>query len=118
MQLGLGWHFVAAAIVLGPVSMLISNWKRRAMPEPTPEQVALTPYSSFAELRAVRKTVAGFSKRQYPSHARIRNVHGPLTIAVGWMNLYVLWSIGSPLVLLFQALPEKETTILIGKEAV
>jgi hypothetical protein len=118
VQLGLGWHLVAVAIVLGPVSMLISYWKRHAMPEPTPQQVALIPYSSFAELRAVRRRVVGFSKRQYPRHATLRNVHGPLATAMAWMNMYILWFIGSPLVLLFQTLPEKETTIRIGEGAV
>jgi hypothetical protein len=118
MRLGIGWHLLAVAVLFGPISVLLSHWRNRSDMTQTQEQLSLLPFSSFAELRAVRKTVAGFSKRQYPSHARIRNVHGPLATMAAWMNLLILWSIGSPLVLLFHALPEKETTTRIREGTV
>jgi hypothetical protein len=109
--LGGGWHLLAVSIAFGPISIGLSYWRRALAPQPTRPQLGLVPFSSFSELRAVRKAASGFAKRRYPRHARIRNVHGPLATMAAWMNLFILWSLGSPLVLLLQALPEKETTI-------
>jgi hypothetical protein len=115
--LGFGWHLFGVALAFGPVSILLAHWRSRANTMPNKQQLGLMPFSSFSELRAVRKTVAGFSKRKYPSQAKIRRVHSPLVIAAAWMNGIVLWSFVSPLVLLFQVMPEKEATARIREAA-
>jgi len=115
--LGFGWHLFGVALVFGPVSILLAHWRSRSNTTPTKQALGLIPFSSFSELRAVRKAVAGFSKRKYPSHAKIRKVHSPLVIAAAWTNSIVLWSFISPLVLLFQAMPEKEATTRIREGA-
>jgi hypothetical protein len=114
---GWGWHLLAVSVAFGPISIVLSYWRRASTSQPTRPELSLVPFSSFSELRAVRKTVNGFSRRRYPPHARIRNVHGPLATMAAWMNLFVLRSLGSPLVLLLQALPEKETTTRIREGA-
>ena len=111
--LGFGWHLFGVALAFGPVSILLARWRSYSDMKQTKEQLGLLPFSSFAELRATRKTTVGFSKRKYPSHVETRKVHGRLMVAAAWMNGMVLWSFVSPLILLFQTLPEKETTTRI-----
>jgi hypothetical protein len=111
--LGFGEQVIAVAFAFGPISLLLAYWRRRSEGKPTQEELGLTPFASFAELRSVRKGTTAFSKRRYPADAKIRNVHGRLGMFAAHLNGVVLWWFASPLVLLFQALPEREQKVRV-----
>jgi len=106
-RFGIGWHLFGFALLFGPVSMLLSFWRDRAERQKAEERLRLVPFSSVSELRSIRKKVLGFSKKRYPASARIRRVRGRLMTMALWLQTIVIWSFISPLVLLFQTLPEK-----------
>jgi hypothetical protein len=110
-RFGIGWYLIGIALALGPISILLSYWRHHADAEARKRRLGLQPFSSYSELRTVRRKVTGFSKRRYPSHMRIRKVHSPLAESGIWMYTFVLWSLGSPFFLLFQVMPEKQTRI-------
>lgn len=113
VRLGFGWHLFGVALGFGPISILLSSWRNHASWQRTNKRLDLLPFSSFSELRAIRKTTAGFSKKRYPAHMQVRRVHGRLVTIAVWIQTFVLWSFISPLVLLFQALPEKQAATRI-----
>ncbi len=113
IRVGVGWHLFGFAVLFGPLSILLAHWRDRSEGQPAEEQLRLAPFSSFAELRAARKAVTYFSKKQYPAGAATRMVHSRLMTTAVWLQTAVLWSFVSPLILLFQALPETETNIRI-----
>lgn len=116
-RFGIGWHLFGFALLFGPISILLSYWRNRSERRQDEARLLLAPFLSFSELRSVRKTVSGFSKRRYPSGAKIRAVHSRLMTTVVWFQTAVLWSFISPLILLFQTLPEKEVQTRIRQEA-
>jgi hypothetical protein len=117
-RFGIGWHLFGLALLFGPVSILLSYWRSRSHRRQAEKQRSLAPFSSLSELRAVRRAVPGFSKSRYPAGAKLRRVHGRLMTTAVWLQTAVLWSFISPLILLFQALPEKEVQTRIRQEAV
>ncbi|HYW81525.1 MAG TPA: hypothetical protein VE890_18210 [Thermoguttaceae bacterium] len=117
-QFGVGWHLFGFALLFGPASLLLSYWRNHSETWQSEERLHLAPFSSISELRAVRKAVRGFSKKRYPRDAKIRRVHSRLMTMVVWIQTIVLWSFVSPLILLFQMLPEKEMHTRIRQEAV
>lgn len=117
IRFGVGWHLFGFAVLFGPLSILLARWRNRAEGRLAEEQLRLAPFSSFAELRAARKAVPYFSKKKYPAGATTRIVHGRLMTMAVWLQTAVLWSFASPLILLFQTLPEKEVHTRIRQEA-
>lgn len=115
LQFGIGWHLFGFALAFGPISIALSYWRNRSEMPHAQKRFGLTPFSSLSELRAIRKAVAGFSKRKYPAGSKTRNVHSRLMTMVVWLQTCVLWSFISPLILLFQTLPEKEMQTRIRK---
>lgn len=116
-RLGIGWHLFGFALLFGPISLFLSYWRIYSDRRQAGERLRLMPFSSFSELRAVRRTVAGFSKRRRKADAKVRQVHGRLLTTVVWIQTAVLWSFISPLILAFQALPEKEVSTRIHRGA-
>jgi len=107
-EFGIGWHLFGFALAFGPLSIGLSYWRNSSEIPQARKRLGLIPFSSLSELRAIRKTVAGFSKRKYPASSKTRNVHSRLMTTVVWLQTCVLWSFISPLILLFQTLPEKK----------
>jgi len=95
------------------VSILLSHWRSRSERRHAQERLRLAPFSTFSELRAIRRAVTGFSKKKYPASAKPRRVHSRLMTMAVWFQTAVLWSFMSPLILLFQSLPEKDIHIRI-----
>lgn len=116
-RFGIGWHLFGFALLFGPLSILLSYWRNHSKRWQDEERSRLIPFSSISELRAIRKTVSGFSKRRYPVSVKARRVHSRLMTIVVWFQTAVLWSFMSPLILLFQALPEKEISTRIHQNA-
>ena len=115
-QFGIGWHLFGFALAFGPISIALSYWRNHAEMAQSRKRFGLTPFSSLSELRAIHKAVAGFSKRKYPAGSKARSVHSRLMTTVVWFQSCVLWSFISPLILLFQTLPEKEMQTRIRQE--
>jgi len=116
-RFGIGWHLFGFALLFGPVSILLSFWRNHSERRLAEERLRLAPFSSISELRAVRKAVTGFSKKKYPVGAKARRVHSRLMTMAVWLQTAVLWSFVSPLILLFQSLPEKEIQTQIRQGA-
>ena len=106
-RFGIGWHLFGFALLFGPLSMLLSFWRDRADKRQAEERLRLAPFSSVSELRSIRRAVPAFSKRRYPAGAEIRRVHSRLMTMAVWFQTAVFRSFVSPLVLLFQTMPEK-----------
>jgi len=109
---GLGWHLLGLAIPFGPISLLLASWRKRA-DRRDPRELHRAPFASFAELRAVRESAPQFAKQRYPGREVVREIHSPLVSALAHGNAVALWSLASPVILLCQALPEKETQIRV-----
>ena len=114
---GIGWHLFGFALLFGPISILLSYWRNRSERQQAMERFRLEPFSSISELRAIRRTVPNFSKRRYPAGAEAKKIHSRLMTMMAWLQTIVLWSFVSPLILLFQSLPEKEVHTRIRQEA-
>ena len=117
VRYGIGWHLFGLALLFGPISILLSYWRNHSARRQDEEQLRLVPFSSISELRAVRRSVPGFSKRAYPAGAKVRNIRSRLMTMTGWLQTIVLWSFTSPLILLFQTLPETEVKTRIRQDA-
>jgi hypothetical protein len=117
-QFGIGWHLFGFALAFGPISIALSYWRNRSEMPQAKKRLGLIPFSSLSELRAIHKAVAGFSKRKYPAGSKARSVHGHLMTTVVWFQTCVLWSFISPLILLFQTLPEEQVRTRIRQATV
>ena len=103
---GFGDHLFFVAVPLGIVSMLLSYWRRRARAPHDRTLLPVVPFSSISEVLSVRHRVAQFSKSPYPRVLESRRIRGPVGEAVLWVPCILLWLMFSPLVLLFQSMPE------------
>jgi hypothetical protein len=106
-RLGFGRHLLVVAVPFGVVSMLLSYWHHRAFP--TSRESILTPFSSVSEILGIRRKVSGFAKRKYPSRLTSRTIRSPLMATAVMLQTASTWLFLSPLVLLFQMLPDTDT---------
>lgn len=109
--LGIGWRLFGVALLFAPISMWLDRWCDPSIADYGEKQRGRYPFSSFAELRAVRKAVVGFSKRKHPPHAGTRTIRDPSPRKDMGKSVFehTLWAFLSPAVLLYQALPDKQT---------
>lgn len=107
MRLGWGYHLLAAAMPFGAVSIGIA-WFREATAAADPCDPLAFPFTGFAELRAVYKAAA-FTKAPYPRRIAPRQIRSPLLTRTIQLRTYVVWLMLSPIVLLFQTLPIRQT---------
>ncbi len=107
-RFGIGWHLFGFALLFGPLSILLAYGQSRTERRRAKNRLPLAPFSSISELRAIRKTVTRFAKQKYPAGALPGRVHSRLMTTAVWLQTAVLWSFLSPLILLFQALPERD----------
>jgi hypothetical protein len=105
VRVGLNLEVLEVFIPFGLVSMAIS-WmnRRRNICNPAPETY---PFPSFTSLSAVRRR-AGFSSKM-PWHKPLgsRTIRHPLIAAMMWAPSIAAWLVLSPIILLFQSLPER-----------
>ena len=107
-RIGIGWHLLGFALLFGPVSILLSYWRNCSERRQAEERLRLAPFSvdlrtachPYGRLRLLEEEIPGWCQDQ-EIHSRL------MTMAV-WLQTAVLWSFISPLILLFQTLPEKE----------
>ena len=105
--LGWGRQLLALAIPFGLVSIGISWWRDRKPKDKN--QIALMPFSSVSELLPVRRSVQNFRKRKYPLGMKPFKIRSRLADFAILLQSYAVWAMFSPLLLIFQALPIKET---------
>jgi len=82
------------------------NRKRRAVQGRKAD--ALTPFTSVQTMLAVRRSIKGFVRRQYPQALETRRIRGPVETAYEW----IVWGtvrLGlSPIILFIQIWPDRE----------
>ena len=105
LWLGFGYHLFAVAVPLGFVSLLLSYWRRRSIPQLTARQLAMIPFSSISEIFLIRRRVGRFTKHRYPSHLKHKRIRTPAMDALTSIPSLFLVLLFSPIVLLFQLLP-------------
>lgn len=108
ISLGWGTHLLAVAMPFGVVSIAISWFRRHATAATGPYDPLVFPFAGFADLRAAYEKVA-FKKVRYPRHLASRRMRSPLLTKTIELKGYVVWLMLSPIVLLFQTLPIRET---------
>lgn len=109
-QTGFGNHLILAALPLGIVSMLLNRWQeRREISASTEKQARLVPFSSVSEMLGLRRSVRGFWKAKYPVRLSGRLIRGRSAQALLRAQAFIMWLVFSPIVLLFQSLPERHS---------
>lgn len=110
IRVGFGQHLFAYALPLGPPSMLIAwlNARRRRKTVST-SQTALTPFPSVRSLLAARRRSGGFMRRRYPQAVDGRRIRDPIIDKLMWVPWSIAWCMFSPVALLVQMLPERES---------
>ncbi|MEO8593422.1 MAG: hypothetical protein ABI759_08870 [Candidatus Solibacter sp.] len=77
-------------------------------------QVAVEPFPSVRSLFAVRRSVSSFIRKRYPQRLKARKVRGPVLRTLLWLYEVALVALLSPIVLLIQALPNRERRFTIS----
>ncbi|MBI3947649.1 MAG: hypothetical protein HY321_17140 [Armatimonadetes bacterium] len=106
VRAGFGEHLLFVAIPYGVASMLLSAWGRRAKHPLDEAMTPLLPFSSVSELLRVRRSVPHFRRERYPDALRPRRFRSPITEFVMYLPWMSIWLLSSPVVLLFQTLPD------------
>ncbi|MFH0794460.1 MAG: hypothetical protein V2A74_10555, partial [bacterium] len=105
---GFGEGLFALAIPFGVVSILLLYWRNRSTRKVSREEIVLIPFSQVSEILRIRRRIAGFFKKKYPSRLRSREIRTRSSALMQEAPFYAFWLIFSPIVLLFQAFPETE----------
>ncbi len=108
VRTGWGYHLLVVTFPLGVVSMLLYHWRSRVETRRLHEQTALVPFDSASQMLSLRRKVRNFAKARYPVRLGNRRIRSPVTSAFMWLHAGVAWLMFSPLVLMFQAVPEPE----------
>ena len=111
--LTLGFHvsYWFVTIPFGVLSIALSFVRRRSERQPSSTEIALTPFDSFSAIRNAIRRTSTFRKRPYPQSLVHRRIRGPVAASLGAIPAYILWLCASPVVLLFQALPDSRTEL-------
>jgi hypothetical protein len=97
-----GW-----AVPLGLVSMGFA-WLRRRWAVKHAQKPSTTPFPTLSCLLAVRRSAEHFERKHYPRALAGRRLRSRLNEALLWALWIPGWLIFSPIVLLAQALPDRE----------
>jgi hypothetical protein len=107
LSVSAGWNLdlVEIFVPFGLVSMAIS-WMncRRSVGSPAPE---IYPFPSFISLSAVRRRTGFSSKMPWKKALGSRKIRHPLIATMMWAPRIAAWLVLSPVILLFQSLPER-----------
>jgi hypothetical protein len=106
-RLGFGYPLLALVVPFGLFSILLARWRRWSDAARDTDWRRF-PFSSLAEIRAVRRRCPRFQKQHYPEHLEQRKIRTWTSGRVLAMPTYAAWVLLAPLVLIFQMLPEKE----------
>ena len=113
VQVGFGIQLLAVAIPFGVVSILLSQWHRRGDSAGDQPDSAMIPFSSFSELRSVRRSLPEFAKKKWPPRLTSRQIRSPLLQFAGMLQLHAVWLMFSPFVLFAQLFPDTESQTFV-----
>lgn len=110
VRVGFGQHLFAFALPFGPPSMLIA-WlnARRLRQTISTSESALTPFPSVSSLLAARRRANGFIRCRCPKAVAVRTIRDPIIDKLMRVPWSIAWCMFSPMALLFQMLPERES---------
>jgi hypothetical protein len=108
LKLGWGHHLLIVAMPFGFVSMALSRWHRRSESSDDPYESIIYPFATFSDL-ATAYYSSTFRKTQYPRHLEDRSIRSPFMSAFWQLYFYTTWLLFSPVPLLFQSLPERQS---------
>lgn len=109
-RMGFRAELLLVTVLLGVVSMLLSDWPNRVERRSASALPQAAPFASVAELLAVRRKLPTFAKRCYRPDLQHRRIRGRFDEAVPWLYWRAVWLALSPVALLFQCLPDIERT--------
>ena len=107
-RFGFGRHLLVIAIPFGVISMLIAYWPRSKTPIDN-TMLSLVPFSSFTEMRDTYRSVRHFRKSRYPADLSNRKIRSEAMNKIMMIPTGIAWLAFSPLVLLFQTLPQRDS---------
>jgi hypothetical protein len=107
IQMGLGQHLLILSIPFGLVSIALSFWRSQCETATDPYAPIIFPFATFSDLETAYR-LSGFRKSKYPKHIGQRTIRSPFVVAFQ-IHTYAMWLILSPIPLLFQMLPERQT---------
>jgi hypothetical protein len=105
-----GATFVSLALPFGLITLGVArlrSWQNRML-------AAIEPFSSVRSLFAVRRSASGFIRRRYPKSLKTRTVRGPVMRVMLWFYEIAIVAVLSPVLLLIQALPQRESRFRIS----
>jgi hypothetical protein len=108
MQTGWGQHLLILSIPFGIVSIALSLWCSHCETATDPYASIIFPFATFSDLETAYR-LSGFRKSKYPKQIGQRTIRSPFMEAFWQMHTYAMWLILSPIPLLFQMLPERQT---------
>jgi len=110
-----GWNvqLLMTSMVLGVFSIIISFWKRVEEQKNSELIPEIFPFENFSHLMKIRKNNSRFKKKKYNRKLESQRVRSPIVDILKHLRYRISWLIYSPIVLLFQSLPEKVKQIKI-----
>jgi hypothetical protein len=108
---GFGFQLILLAIPFGVVSISISLYRECRLPQLDPHDTACIPFDSFSQIRWLRHQVPTFQKRPYRTELQGRKIRSEAANSFVRMFACCYWLAFSPVVLLFQGLPSRESNV-------
>jgi hypothetical protein len=108
IQMGWGKHLLILSIPFGLVSIALSFWRSQCETAIDPYAPIIFPFATFSDLETAYR-LSGFRKSKYPKHIGQRTIRSPFMMAFFQIHTYAMWLILSPIPLLFQMFPERQT---------
>jgi hypothetical protein len=107
--LGVGEQLFVVTIPFGIISMMISHWQSKLRLTQNRQIASIMPFSSLTQLRQTFLGIPQFQKLRYRPELKDARIREPSSQFVAFLPRYVGWLLFSPIPLLFQLLPSKET---------
>jgi hypothetical protein len=105
-----GTTLLILALPFGLITLGVARlrtWQNRIL-------AAIEPFPSVRSLFAVRRSASGFIRRRYPQSRSARKVRGPVVRVMLWFYEIAIVAVLSPVLLLIQALPQRESRVRIS----
>lgn len=114
IRAGWGPELFLWSFLFGPPSMLLSwYWRRQQRRQFDSRTVALLPFPSVSSLSRVRRSVRGFVRLPWQRSVSERQIRSKLAGHTIWIRTGFAWCLFSPIALLFQAVPDRATEIVV-----
>ena len=110
---GYYYYLFYLAIPFGVISIYLSSWKHININKFWHEYIKIMPFTKVNQIYTVRRATLNFKKQRYPKYLITRKIRSRFVEFILYLLSKLAWLIFSPLILLYQSLPEKiENTII------